>query len=95
VWESERVLFVEFDGPTPHTVMASVLDVGGVVVNKLAILQPGAAAAWGDLREAGEVPMPLSAQPAEEGWPSSLRCCARATCCGRATTTRTSSRSGH
>jgi hypothetical protein len=66
VWESERVLFVEFDGPTPHTVMASVLHVGGVVVNKLAVLQPGAAAAWGDLREVGEVPMPLSGQPAEE-----------------------------
>jgi len=66
VWESERVLFVEFDGPTPHTLMASVLDVGGVVVNKLAVLQPGAAAAWGDLREDGEVPMPLSGQPAED-----------------------------
>ena len=66
VWESERVLFVEFDGPTPHTLMASVLDVGGVVVNKLAVLQPGAAASWGDLREVGEVPMPLAARPAEE-----------------------------
>jgi hypothetical protein len=66
VWESERVLFVEFDGPTPHTLMASVLDVGGVVVNKLAVLQPGAAASWEDLREAGEVPMPLSGQPGEE-----------------------------
>jgi hypothetical protein len=65
-WESERVLFVEFDGPTPHTLMASVLDVGGVVVNKLAVLQPGAAASWEDLREDGEVPMPLSGQPAEE-----------------------------
>lgn len=66
VWESERVLFVEFDGPTPHTVMASVLDVGGMVVNKLAVLQPDAAAAWGDLREDGEVPMPLAGQQAEE-----------------------------
>lgn len=66
VWESERVLFVEFDGPSPHTLMASVLDVGGVVVNKLAVLQPGAAAAWGELREDGEVPMPLSSRPAEE-----------------------------
>jgi len=66
VWESERVLFVEFDGPTPHTLMASVLDVGGVVVNKLAVLQPGAAEAWGDLREDSEVPMPLSGQPAED-----------------------------
>lgn len=66
VWESERVLFVEFDGPTPHTLMASVLDVGGVVANKLAVLQSGAAAAWSDLREDGEVPMPLSGQPAEE-----------------------------
>jgi hypothetical protein len=66
VWESERVFFVEFDGPTPHTLMASVLDVGGVVVNKLAVLQPGAAASWEDLREAGEVPMPVSGQPAED-----------------------------
>jgi len=66
VWESERVLYVEFDGPTPHTLMASVLDVGGVVVNELAVLQPGAAASWGDLREDGEVPMPLSGLPAEE-----------------------------
>lgn len=67
VWESERVLFVEFDGPTPHTLMASVLDVGGlVVVNKLGILQPGAAAAWGDLGQDGEVPMPLAGRPAEE-----------------------------
>ncbi len=60
------MLFGEFDGPTPHTLMASVLDVGGVVVNKLAVLQPGAAAAWGDLREAGEVPMPLAGRSAEE-----------------------------
>jgi len=66
VWESERVLFVEFDGATPHTVMASVLDVGGVVVNKLAVLQPGAAAEWEGLREDGEVPMPLSRRPPEE-----------------------------
>ena len=66
VWESERVLFAEFDGPTPHTVMASVLDVGGTVVNKLAVLRPGAAATWGDLREDGDAPMPLAAQPAPE-----------------------------
>jgi len=43
-----------------------VLDVGVVVVNKLAVLQPDAAAAWGDLREDGEVPMPLAGQQAEE-----------------------------
>lgn len=66
VWESERVLFVEFDGPTPHILMASVLEVGGVVVNKLAVLQPGAATAWEHLREDGDVPMPLSDQPADE-----------------------------
>lgn len=66
VWESERVLFVEFDGPVRHTLMASVLNVGGVVVNKLALLQPGAATGWEDLREDGEVPMPLADRPAEE-----------------------------
>jgi hypothetical protein len=66
VWESERVLFVEFDGPTPHTLMASVLDIGGVVVNKLAVLEPGAATAWVTLREDDDVPMPVSDHPAEE-----------------------------
>jgi hypothetical protein len=66
VWESERVLFVEFDGPTPHTMMASVLDIGGVVVNKLAVLEPGAATAWENLREDDDVPMALSDHPAEE-----------------------------
>jgi hypothetical protein len=66
VWESERVLLVEFDGPNPHTLMASVQDVGGVVVNTLAALQPGVAATWEDLCEEGAVPMPLSDHPAEE-----------------------------
>jgi hypothetical protein len=60
------VLFVEFDGPTPHTLMASVLDIGGVVVNKLAVLEPGAATAWENLREGDDVPMALSDHPAEE-----------------------------
>jgi len=46
--------------------MASVLDIGGVVVNKLAVLQPGAATGWEGLRDDVVVPMPLSDHPAEE-----------------------------
>jgi hypothetical protein len=66
VWEFERLLFVEFDGPNPHTLVASVQHVGGVVVNSLAVLKPGAATTWESLREQREIPMPLSDHPAEE-----------------------------
>jgi len=58
VWDSEHVLFVEFNGQTPHTVMAQISLAGGVLVDKLAVLQPGAAETWDRLREPGEVPMP-------------------------------------
>jgi len=63
VWDSERVLFVEYpDGPRPHTLLALVSTVGGVLVDKLALLEPGAAARWEQLRDPDDVPMPL--QPA-------------------------------
>jgi hypothetical protein len=63
VWESERVLFVEYGGAEPHTLTAQVIAVGGPTVAKLALLRPGAATTWADLRDDGEVPMPLAAAP--------------------------------
>jgi hypothetical protein len=66
VWQSERVLFVDFDGPNPHTLTASVLDVGGTLVTRLGVLHPGAARAWDDDQDPDEVPMPLSEHPVDE-----------------------------
>jgi hypothetical protein len=63
VWDSERVLFVDFDGAHPHTLMAQLCQVGGLMVEKLAVLQPGAATAWDDLRGADELPMPIRTAP--------------------------------
>ncbi|GAA5070471.1 hypothetical protein HNP84_001640 [Thermocatellispora tengchongensis] len=61
VWESERVLFVEYGEPRPHTLMAVVLENGGRTVGRLGVLEPGAAERWGELREEDEVPMPITA----------------------------------
>jgi hypothetical protein len=67
VWDSERVLFIDYDGTHPHSVMAQLCEVGGLMVQKLAVLQPGAATHWDDLREAdrdiNEVPMPIRQAP--------------------------------
>jgi hypothetical protein len=63
VWDSERVLFIDYDGPHPHTVMAQICEVGGLMVHKLAVLKPGAATAWDKLREGTEVPMPIRRAP--------------------------------
>jgi hypothetical protein len=60
VWDSERVLFIDFDGPTPHTLLAEIRRAGGIGVGKLALLEPGAAASWDSLREDDEAPMPLA-----------------------------------
>jgi hypothetical protein len=65
VWDSEHVLFVEFAGQTSHTLMAQVSLAGGVLVDKLAVLQPEAAETWDRLREPGEVPMPAVECPVE------------------------------
>ena len=43
VWDSERVLFIDYDGPVPHTLMAHIGEVGGTLVDKLALLTPHAA----------------------------------------------------
>ena len=70
VWDSERVLFIDFAGPHPHTVMAQLCEVGGLMVQKLAVLEPGAATQWDNLREAdrdiNEVPMPIRQAPLAE-----------------------------
>jgi hypothetical protein len=66
VWDSERVLFIDYDGPVPHTVMAHVGEVGGTLVDKLALLAPRAADVWEGMRGEGEAPMPLAEQDADE-----------------------------
>jgi hypothetical protein len=63
VYDSERVLFIDYDGPHPHTLMAQLCQVGGLMIDTLAILQPGAATAWDQLREPTEVPMPIRQAP--------------------------------
>ncbi|BBH66645.1 hypothetical protein ACTI_33300 [Actinoplanes sp. OR16] len=73
VWDSEHVLFVEFAGQTPHTLMAQISLAGGVLVDKLAVLQPGAAETWDRLREPGEVPMTAvecRSKPCWRNWPT-------------------------
>ncbi|WP_432973176.1 hypothetical protein [Dactylosporangium sp. CA-233914] len=66
VWDSEHVLFVEYAGPVPHTLMAQIPLAGGVLVECLALLDPRAAASWEELREPGEAPMPLVESPVGE-----------------------------
>ncbi|WP_377273773.1 hypothetical protein [Peterkaempfera sp. SMS 1(5)a] len=66
VWDSERVLFIAYDGPVPHTLMVQVDEVGGTLLGKLALLAPNAALAWEDMHEPDAVPMPLTEQPVED-----------------------------
>lgn len=64
VYDSERVLFIDYDGPHPHTLLAQLCEVGGLIIDKLAVLEPGAPTAWDDeLRETTEVPMPMRQAP--------------------------------
>jgi hypothetical protein len=60
VWESERVLFVEYAGPQPHVLMAAINDVGGSFVERLQLLEPGAAHSWAEREEADETPMTMT-----------------------------------
>ncbi|RZI53495.1 MAG: hypothetical protein EOP16_02550 [Pseudonocardia sp.] len=66
VYDSERVLFIDYDGPHPHTLMARIYQVGGLMIDKLALLNPGAATTWDQLREPDEAPMPLQSTPVAE-----------------------------
>jgi hypothetical protein len=63
VWDSERVLLIDYDGPHSHTLMAQIYQAGGLLIGKLAILEPGAVDRWGQLRADEEVPMPVTKQP--------------------------------
>jgi hypothetical protein len=63
VWDSERVLLIDYSGPHPHTLMAQIYLTGGLFVGKLAILEPGAAGRWDQLRTDEEAPMPIAEQP--------------------------------
>ncbi|WP_293010601.1 hypothetical protein [Mycobacterium sp.] len=66
VYDSERVLFIDYDGPQPHTLLAQLCQVGGLMIDKLAVLQPGATTAWDQLRELDDVPMPIRQAPVAE-----------------------------
>lgn len=66
VWDSEQVLLVDYDGPHPHTLMAQVLKPGGLMIGKIAVLEPGAAAQWDQRHESEEVPMPITQAPVAE-----------------------------
>ena len=66
VYNSERVLFIDYNGPHPHTLMANIFQVGGLMIDKLALLNPGAATTWDELREPNEAPMPLQSVPVAE-----------------------------
>jgi hypothetical protein len=63
VWDSEQVLLVDYDGPHPHTLMAQIYKTGGLLIGKLAVLEPGAADRWDEIRAGEKVPMPISEQP--------------------------------
>ncbi|MFC7529365.1 hypothetical protein [Actinoplanes sp. GCM10030250] len=66
VWDSERVLFVEYGGPAPHSLVAQISLAGGVLVQKLAVLPPDAASTWGQLRGQDDIPMPAVECPVDE-----------------------------
>jgi hypothetical protein len=66
VWDSERVLLVDYDGPHPHTLMAQVDRTGGLWVGVLSVLEPGAADRWEELRADQEIPMSLTEQPVDD-----------------------------
>lgn len=58
-----RVLFVDFDGPRPHTLMAQIDRLCGIEISKLELLVFGAAAGWDPLCDQRQVPMPLRSSP--------------------------------
>jgi hypothetical protein len=66
VWGSEHALFVEFGGPAPHTLMALVHQVGGVLVGKLALLHTSVTERWPDYRGDDDPPMPIAEAPAAD-----------------------------
>lgn len=64
VWGSQRVLFIDYDGPHPHTLIADVSQAGGLFAGTVSVIEPGVPARWDKLRAGEEeaVPMPISEQ---------------------------------
>jgi hypothetical protein len=60
VYDSARMLLIDYDEPEPHTLMAGLYQVGGLEVRAITILSPNAAEDWEEIRPPGEVPMPLA-----------------------------------
>jgi hypothetical protein len=59
-------LFVDFNEPVPHTLMAQIGTDGGTLVETLGVSSAGAAQAWAQRRDPGLVPMPLAERPVGE-----------------------------
>jgi len=66
VWGSERALLIEFDGPSPHSLIAFIAPMGPRVVHRLGVLKAGAAEQWDQTRPADAPPMPLTDAPVDE-----------------------------
>ena len=60
---AERVLLIDYDGPHPHTLLAQLCQVGGLMIDKLVVLEPGVATGWDELCEPTDVPMPMRQAP--------------------------------
>jgi hypothetical protein len=66
VWGAERMIFVEYETPEPHTLVAQVLDAGGRLVETLVLVVGGdVAAEWDQHRTDDDVPMPVEELPVE------------------------------
>ena len=63
VYDSERVLLIDYDGPHPHTLLAQLCQVGGLMMDGLVVLEPGVATGWDELCEPTDVPMPMRQAP--------------------------------
>lgn len=58
VWGAERMIFVEYEQPEVHTLVAQVLDVAGRLVESLALAMGGQVAQdWAAHRDEDDVPM--------------------------------------
>lgn len=66
VWDSERVLFVEYAEPESHTLMAHIDLAAGGFISTLQMLGPDGAQGWDRLQEPDDVPMPLEEKPVAE-----------------------------
>jgi len=66
VWGCERVLFIDFDGPQPHTLMAVIVDLHGAMVQHLDLLEFGSAPSWASSRGSDEILMSLDELTVDE-----------------------------